>query len=714
MQMKLKQSASVVALIASGLAGPDFSVQAATENGDPSLEEVVVTAQKREESVQKVPISISVLNGAGLDRNTLPNMSAIFNTVPGVATLPSFQAGSSQIIMRGVTANGALANQASTVAYYLDAVPFGFMRSAITPDPNPYDLAQVEVLRGPQGTLYGANALNGVMRVLTKDPDLNEFDLKARALTSSTERGGGNYGGDVAVNVPIVEGKLAARAVLGATDWSGWIDSQRRRNVNDSELRNYRLKLAAQPTDDLSIVLSGWRSDNEFGAPSNADDNNNNRAIHPQPLTQGYDAYSAKIVYDTSAFSLTSMTSYFDYKIESFVDVNPLLGVNANLNTNLRSKVFTQEVVATSNASGPWRWTAGGFYRDDKDRFFNYLNAAPAVLVPGAIRSNFADRSKSYAIYGELTRELLTDRLELTLGGRYFHDDATTQALQQIPGQPQVPLTPRGGTHKKSTPRVVLTWHPSDELSLYASYSEGFRSGAPQSQLVTFIVPDLAAARPDTLRNYELGAKGSLFDRRVTFDSAFYYIDWRDPQQTIGIIGQFGIISPANINGTSASGYGVDGSLKARLFEGVTAGLDISWNSLHSDTEVYSGGFLLFRDGQRLAYSPELTAGGSLGYDFAFGQSGFLGQFSASANYISSMTMNEAAASGVLWARGDAMWNVRTSFTIDMPEHWSVQLFADNLTDEDGSPGTTRPSRPSFQLRVRPRTVGMQLDYRFR
>ncbi len=710
--LKLRQSASILALIAGGATGPE--ALAAEAGTAASLEEVVVTAQKRAESVQKVPISISVLNGAGLDQSTQPNMSAIFNTVPGVATLPSFQAGSSQIIMRGVTANGALANQASTVAYYLDAVPFGFMRSAITPDPAPYDLDHVEVLRGPQGTLYGANALNGVIRVLTKDPDLNELDFKARAVASGTEDGGGNYGGDFAVNVPIIEGKLAARAVVGETEWGGWIESLNRRNVNDAELRNYRLKLAAQPIDDLSIVLSGWRSDNTFGAPSNADDDNNNRTIHPQPLTQVFDAYSVKVVYDAPAFSVTSMTSYFDYAIESFVDMNPLLRVNANLNTNLRSKVFTQEVVLTSDDSGPWRWTTGAFYRDDEDRFFNHLNPAPAVLVPGAIRSNFADHSKSYAVFGELTRQLLPDRLELTLGGRYFHDDATTRALQQIPGQPIIPLTPMGGSHKKVTPRAVLTWHPNDDLSLYTSYSEGFRSGAPQSQLVTFIVPELAAAKPDTLRNYELGVKGTLLDRRVTFDTAFYFIDWREPQQTIGIIGQFGIISPANINGTSASGFGADGSLKAKLLDGLTAGVDFSWNSLESDTTVFSGGFLLFDKGQRLAYSPEITAGGSLDYDFPLGESGFLGRFSAAANYISAMTMNEVTSSGILWARGDPMWNVRTSFTIDAPEHWSVKLFADNLNNERGSPGTTRPSSPSFQLRVRPRTVGVQVDYRFR
>ena len=686
----------------------------ASQKAPDVLQEIVVTAQKRTENVQDVPISISVLNGAQLDESTVENLSDILNAVPGVTTIPSFQAGTAQTVMRGVTASGPLLEQSSTVAYYIDAVPFGMVRSAINPDPNPYDVNHVEVLRGPQGTLYGANALDGVIRVLTNDPDLNRFDFKARTVVSGTQDGGANGGVDAAVNVPIIDGKLAARAVVGESTWSGWINSLDQRHVNNADLENYRLKLGAQPTDDLSIVLAAWRSDNYFGAPQSADDNNQNLSVNRQPLNNIYDAYSAKIVYDAHAFSVTSMSSYLDYKIDGYLDLSrPGFGVNGDLNTRLGSKVLAQEVDLASEGSGPWRWTAGGFYRHDEDLFMQYLNLAPDVLTPEILRYDLADKSKSYAAYGELTRQLFSN-FELTLGFRYFHDDVTTEALQQIAGEPFIPLTPMGGPDHATTPRVVIAWHPDRDLTVYGSYSKGFRSGVPQSELVTFSVPDIPPAKPDILTNYEIGAKGDLFNRRVSFDTAFYYVSWNRIQETLDVVGQYNIIAPATVNGTSASGTGFDGSLKARLLDGLTAGIDFSWNSLHQDSAIYSAGLLLFSKGQRLAFSPEFTGGASLDYAFALGGSGFLGRLSAAANFISSMTQNELSGNTVLWSRGDDMVNVRTSFVIDASEHWSAMLFVDNLTNDRGTPEIYQPTVPTLDARVRPRTFGLQLDYHFR
>jgi len=719
MPLKLSESVSAFALIAGAFAGTSCYAQAASGGADPEastqLKEVVVTAEKRVENVQKVPISISVLKGERLDQNTLENLAAVLATVPSVTTIPSFQAGTAQIVVRGVTASGPLFEGSSTVAYYLDSVPFGMVRSSVTPDPDPFDLQRVEVLRGPQGPLYGATALDGVIRVLTNDPDLSEFDFKARTGVSATEGGGINRGADFAVNVPIVEGKLAARAVVGEDDWSGWINSLQRRHVNDAKLRNYRLKVAARPTDDLSIILSAWHSDNQYGAPQSANDDNQDLAINPQPLSNIFDAYSAKVVYDAHAFSVTSMSSYISYPIVGYLDLSvPGFGVNADLNTRFLSQAFAQEVDLASKDVGPWRWSAGVFYRTDQDRFTQYLNLAPAVLVPGILRYDLADRLNSYAFYGELTRQLFSDRLELTVGLRYSHDGVTTQPLREIPGQSYISLAPTGGPNSATTPRVVLTWHPDQNLSVYASYSQGFRAGLPQSELVTFAAPDIPAAKPDILSNYEIGSKGSLFDHRVTFDAALYHVYWSEPQALLDIVTQHNIISPATVNGTSVSGNGFDGSLTTRLADGLTAGIDFSWNSLHQDFPVYSAGLLLFSKGQRLAFSPEFTGGALLEYAFPLGGSGLLGRLSASANYTSAMAQNELTGGSVLWVEGNSMVNVRTSFTLDTPEHWSVVLFADNLSNDRGTPEIYQPTVPTLDARVRPRTVGVEVNYRYR
>jgi outer membrane receptor protein involved in Fe transport len=215
---------------------------------------------------------LSRLCGADLDKSSVQSVSDALSMVPGVAVNVTGQGGETKLTIRGVTAAGSLFAGPSPIGYYLDSVPFGLVRSAVQPYANSYDLNRIEVLRGPQGTLYGASALNGVVRVLTNDADLNDFDFKARASVSSTESGGGNWREDAAVNLPIVDGKLAARLVVGQEHDSGWINSPIGNNINDGDLKNIRLKVNAQPIDDLSIKLGATHEEANFGAPPQGTD----------------------------------------------------------------------------------------------------------------------------------------------------------------------------------------------------------------------------------------------------------------------------------------------------------------------------------------------------------------------------------------------------------------------------------------------------------
>jgi outer membrane receptor protein involved in Fe transport len=183
-----------------------------------------------------------VLSVEQLDQSSSQGVAAELTKVPGIVAFPNLQAGGGTIVsVRGVSAGSATFAGSNPVSYYLDSVPFGLVQSAVTPDSNAYDLARVEVLRGPQGTLYGASAQAGVVRVLTKDADLDRFELKMRASDSYTKGGGDNYRGDAAINVPIIDGKLAARAVLGYQKMSGWVDTPLGKNANDSTMRTARL-----------------------------------------------------------------------------------------------------------------------------------------------------------------------------------------------------------------------------------------------------------------------------------------------------------------------------------------------------------------------------------------------------------------------------------------------------------------------------------------
>jgi iron complex outermembrane recepter protein len=672
-----------------------------------SLEEVVVTAQKRAERLQDVPISMSVLGGSALDGPFLRDATEALDTVPGVVATGTN--GNAQLSIRGVAAYGTEFQGSNPIGYYLDSVPFGLTRSSIAPDLNPYDLQQIEVLRGPQGTLYGASAEGGLIRVLTNDADLNGFDFKARGSVSGTEDGGANYRGDMAVNVPIIEGKLAVRAVVGDESLSGWIDSPIANHINDEQVHNYRLKVNAQATDDLSIVLSSWNSRDNSGAPSTSGNSGRTESIVEQPSSVDYDAYDFKINYQMPAALLSSMTSYLDYSNKSFKDFAP--GEPASdgllLFTDIPSRVFSQEILLTSRSGSAWRWNVGVFYRDDTDRDTQTLGVLPAPV-------NFSDSSKSVAAFGELGQRFLNNQLEWTVGLRQFHDQVETQQDTPYPAV-GTPLIYQSESFNATTPRAVLSWYPSSALTVYGSYSQGFRSGFPQDFLVTETTPTFPAVKPDKLANYEIGTKGNLWDHRLSFDSALYYMDWRDVQQELAVPFK-GTYIEAPINGNSASGVGVDLSASVRPVDGVDVGITFSWNDLHEDSTVYSNGTVLLSKGSSLG-EPQYTAGGFMNYTFSFGGSGYTGHFSAAANYNSAFTLPFAVTgAATLLIPSSTILITRASFSVDYAYHWTTTLYVDNANNEGGS--YTPPSAPGSDcvgcMRVRPRTAGVQVDYHWK
>ena len=619
------------------------------------------------------------------------------NRVPGVtATVAQF--GGTQLAVRGVTASAAAFAGSSPIAYYLDSVPFGLTSTAAVPDANPYDAERVEVLRGPQGTLYGASALNGVVRILTQDPNPYEFGMKMRGSTSSTYTGGESYRGDLAVNVPIVEGKLAARAEVSYQDLSGWLDSPSKKDVNDGQIRTARVKVAAQPIDKLSIVASAWSSRADFGGPSFSTDGHNANSPLDQPISTDYNLYGLKVGYEFSGFLMNSATGYLDYSNRNVLDV----GLPAGIDNRFGATVLSEELNLTSNRDGAWRWTAGGIYRDGQDTIWQDI--AGILPAPGAANYD----SKSYALFGELTRLFLDDQWELTGGLRYFEDRQTSTETSNLSGAPAAGLYDRATFHA-TTPRAVLAWHPSEGMTAYASYSQGFRSGFSQKPAVAELgFPDV---KPDKLTNYELGAKGSLWDRRLSFEAALYYTDWKGVQQQLAVLVQPpSVYAAAGVNSGSASGAGFDFATSVKIARGLTLAANVSWNGLTLDSDVLSMGSVLFHKGDRLNRSAEYTGGVSADSVFPLGGSAFNGRFSVSVNY----TSEQERRTLTFLERGDPMLISRASFAIEPRDsRWSATLYADNINNEQGSVIDSRElGTPDMKLRPRPRTIGVQLEYR--
>lgn len=689
------------------------------------LEEIVITAQKREERLLDVPISAAVLPGEELDRSTDRGVADALNRIPGVISAVS--AGTARtangtggtVVIRGISPNLG----AGVTGYYLDSVPFGYVENSITPDPSGYDLERVEVLRGPQGTLYGVNALIGVIRVLTNDADLNGFEFKGRVSTSSTEHGGENYRGDVAVNVPIIEGKLAARAVVGYADWDGWIDKPFKKDANDARIANYRLKINAQPTDQLSVGLSGWFSRSKSGAPPATADGLNSISLLDEPTKVEYQAYGLKVGYEFPIFTVTSMTSYLDHRLDASADFTPFTPLERISRGRVDTWSWSEELLLNSTHGGPWRWILGGMYRDGTDRVYSkrelFTSPIGSVVV-----------SKSAAVFGELTRSFLDNRFELTGGLRYFKDKKRNwetsrsnfiNSVFEPPFLPGGAPNPRAGQYglfpavtdeySKVTPRAVMAWHPNTQATIYASYSEGFRSGLNQFANARALVPEYPSPDPDKLKSYELGAKGSAWDGRLNFDGAVYYLEWLGVQQILGrtIVENPPTILAVYVNANSVSGPGAEFGVSVEAIDGLVLSASAGWNDLQIDSDVINFGTLLYAKGQRINFSPEYSAIVSLDYAFPLGGGGLNGRFSVSGNHMSKMISDRLSATALWYA--DSVTMARASFAVESQGGWTASLYGDNLTNAEGI--THDRLSPRWNTYVRPRTIGVQLEYHY-
>jgi iron complex outermembrane receptor protein len=686
---------------------------AKTSTAQTNLAEIVVTATRRAQRAVTVPISLSVLSGSELDKSSLQSATQALGLVPGVAINVNGQGGEPVLTVRGVTASGALFSGPSPIGYYLDYIPFGLVRSAVEPDPDIYDLNRIEVLRGPQGTLYGASALNGVVRVLTNDANVNEFEVKGRSGLSTTEGGGGNWVGDGAINIPIVPGVLATRLVVSSEHDSGWINTPLHTHVNEQDSKNIRLKVTAKPSSALTIKLEGMHQQTDLGAPPLAT-NDFSASTRNQAITTHWNAYDVHVDYDPSTvFSVSSSTSYFTYVNNGSLDLAPGVSSIPPLTTLLNSRVFSEELDLLSHLAGPWRWSAGVFYRDARDSFYQTLGN----LIPAPVDE--ADTSRSEAVFGQLSRFFLRRQLELSVGARYFHDEVGLNQLILFGQPPGTPLLRSETPFNSTTPRVVLSWFPSwipnhNEM-MYASYSQGFRSGYPQSELVQVVSTSFPPVKPDKLSNYEIGSKGELLKGRLSYNAAVYYMKWEGIQESLGIV-----LPPStaaivvNVNGKSASGAGLDFGATVRPVDSLALGVNFSWNGLHEDSSVYSGGSLLFPAGARIDASPEYTAGVTAEYDFPLGSHGWTAGFGLDGRYTSEQTTTSTSTTSALpiVLESNVITTGDVSFSVNSPKHWRWMLYCDNVGDNRRVPLASMT--PYEDVSIQPRTIGVQLNYEFK
>lgn len=636
------------------------------------VDELVVTARKRDEALIDVPFSVAAQSEAVMRARGVANVEDLSRTVASFS-VQNLGPGQSQVAIRGISAGQIVRDQPGVkeqVGVYLDESVISL--SLFTPDIDLFDLNRVEVLRGPQGTLYGSGSLSGTVRYITNQPELGRFEATTEATLSSVQ--GGEVGGDLkgTVNLPLSD-KAALRITAYGSQFPGFIDAVQPdlsvdKNVNDGTRWGVRAALRFEPSENLSITPRVLYQSIDVDGFNRVDVYNvlaNEFTTTRPPVRLGglkqFTQFKEKfeddfflgdltIAYDMGDFDLTSISTYTDRDVLVYRDATALTGsitggsiglppavytLDAPLIDTTKVKSFTQEVRLGYQAEGPLTWVLGAFYSHiDRDYAqdlqvagFEALTgiptAGPAAPRDSLYYSTVPYKQKQFALFGEATYEL-TDRLDITAGLRWsdYKEDRTltfdgifAERTIGVPGKTKADAW---------APRVIVAFEATDAVTLNAQVSKGFRLGGINDPLnrplctpadfATFDALSDPSFRNETVWNYEAGLKARL-GGRGSLTLAGFYADINNLQATIDA---GSCSSRVIVNVPSAKSVGFDAEFAYRLTDNFDIAATASYNDAQltsSVTDATGQPIQGLRDGNRLPTVPKFQASFSIGYE---------------------------------------------------------------------------------------------------
>ncbi|HVY85170.1 MAG TPA: TonB-dependent receptor [Caulobacterales bacterium] len=751
---RLAYTASLLALfVAASPAMAQTAGQSQTSaTSDTSGDEVVVTATRRSERLQDVPISITAFTQAELTQKGIVGTEGIARETPG-AVLDHRSDNNLSVTTRGISTNGYQAGLQSTTTVYLDDLPLTTIGNSVTLDPSLFDVERVEFLRGPQGTLFGSGSLSGALRILTRSPDLSGFDASALVDVGTTPDSNSlrqRY--NAMINVPL-SSTFGVRAVGFYRDEEGYIDNLGTGKKNSNALNDWGGRLIAlwEPSDRLSVRLMGLYEDSHPDDASLVTPSLGDRKRYstiPDLYTSESQLYNATVDYQFNGARLTSSTSY-GYQDGNFdVDLGGTFGLTIPfyLFDHGIWKTFVQETRLVSDPGGRWDWVAGVYYLHRDSWLDGRETSTPAYLSTHSITGlpadatfyKFGSDAKSYELagFGELTYHL-SDTLSLTGGLRYGKYDTTidtfagynsayfTYALFGLSGP--LALVPNAAARfdypsaAKTSWKVSLTYEPTRDLTLYTTVSTGYRTpvyNARAGSVSTVDPTDLViptGASSDDLTNYEFGLKGRWFDGRVTANLALYHIDWQNLQVQANRVSDS--IQFATNVGRAASD-GLEAEVTWAPVEHLVLGLNGSLNNARiTEVSAQEAAISGAVKGARLA-SPHVQGSlfGTYSYEFGSGVGGFT---SLQIQHVSSFpdgfpnTPGKPTVPFALYDQTDdyTLYNMQTGLTFG---RLTATLYGENLGNSRAvtyiHPEAFVYSRYAI---VRPRTFGVRLGYQF-
>jgi len=715
-------------LIGGLLAATVAPVQAQQAGASPALlEEIIVTAAKREQSLIEVPASISVLSGEQIDQRGIESFDAYARGIPGI----SFQStgpGQTKLALRGIPNLGV----GATVAMYVDETPLTSddIRTS-TSDPGVFDVERIEVLRGPQGTLYGASALAGAIRVITRTPDLREFSGRSNLVVSQIESGGTNYGADGMINLPIAEDIFALRLSGSYRHQGGFVDrigvpavadalglsaEQRReylagqKDADSGKSYSMRAVGLLKLGDSFTLTPSVFATRREYDSLSAVDSSYDGEPVSTvliaQPTRDGDIQYGITAEYDLGFGSITSATTYVDREYRSVTDFSRALGMLQPFIGGSDVEIFTQELRLASAGENRFDYIVGLFYWDFTERGSADLTSGDTIFY----RKSAGRDNSEKAVFGELTFNA-TEQWHITAGLRAY--DGKRELFDGNQGLINGGRTTLDRAHAEYdgvNPKLTVSYEFDDELTFYGTAARGYRAGGANISVPSTCAADLAAIGlsespqgfdPDKLWNYELGAKSVWQGGRLTANVAAYHIDWSGIQVRQPLACGFSFLT----NGASATSDGFELELVTRPLAGLTFELGLGYADTKLDPTPNIAGSL---HGSAIPGVPDWTGNAGVTYEQQLAGA-WRGTFSANYQYGAAYRSDLLAPNVVNVRSKVNNLSLRGDFS---PGRWRVGVFADNVLNKvfiNGSAG----SGVVEWLVSQPRTVGLRMSMDF-
>ena len=731
------QAAAVAAPAASAAA----SAAAPTPAESQSIMRVIVTAQKREQALIDVPASVTAINAQRLTEGGLDRLEDYVAEVPGMS-ITALSRGYTSVVLRGISTG--ISQASPSTAFYIDEAPVGSITayatgSTLTPDLDPADLRRIEVLKGPQGTQYGANAVGGLVRYVTIQPDSRTFSGSISGGANKVTDGGTGSNGRASLNIPLVTDTLGLRvSVLDRTD-AGYVDdpANGKKDDNKATTRGGRVALGWNITPDWQLQASALTQHFKSGGIGMEDVQTasftpvtgtlTHSSILPENEAITLDVYNGTLKGRAGDFDIVSSTTYQTLAAQTNVDISstltPLLtavlGI-PNLGVPERQEISTkrlsQELRARTSAfDDKLEYEAGLFYTHEDSTNtlppldpISLVTLQPVPLGVPLFNAMLGTKYDEYSAFGNATYSItptfdLLGGLRVAHSSQHYHQDYQASLLSPVPA-----LIDQTADSSKTSFLISAKWKPAADTAMYANIATGYRAGGP-SALPPGILPDgKQTFQPDSVTSFELGFKSAFGGKLMSLEAAIFDTDWKNVQAQTSTT-KNGVTYQYLTNGGKAQSSGAEATFLLFPVQDLTLRATGAYTDSHLTQDAAALGGLA---GDPMPFVPKWTS--SLAADYRFAVAGHAAWAGGSYNYVGKRTSN-FSQKFPLEVPSYTTFDLNAGIEIAKVK---LSLYGKNLGNSHGINfiNNTGPAVPGNTFNagiIQPRTIGADLSYSF-